>query len=331
MIERLVSTPSSDVGRSVLSTARAAAAAGISVIPIRADGTKRPAIPTWREYQDRCANTAEIERWFLAAGVGIAFVAGVASGNLELLDFDARDIYQAWRDRMKQEGLGALVERIARGYLEQTPKGMHLWYRCREIEGNQPLARIPCPSHGFKTLIETRGLGGYGIGAPSGGQVHPSGEPYRVLEGSITTILTITVLERQKLFAVARTFNEVREAKARSPISDHPAFHDPGPLDGDLPGHIFNRQASWEEVLVPHGWRLLKVEDGEGYWTKNLDPHATTNYRGNGLFYVFSTTTKFDPGVGYSKFAAYTLLNYGSTSPEAFRAATRDLAKKGYQ
>jgi len=48
------------------------------------------------------------------------------------------------------------------------------------------------------------------------------------------------------------------------------------------------------------------------------------------LFYVFSTSTIFDPERGYSKFAAYTLLNYGSLDAPSFAAAARELAFLGY-
>jgi hypothetical protein len=49
---------------------------------------------------------------------------------------------------------------------------------------------------------------------------------------------------------------------------------------------------------------------------------ATTNYAGNGLLYVFSTATIFEPERGYTKFTAYALLEHGGD----FAAAARSLA-----
>jgi putative DNA primase/helicase len=40
------------------------AAAGISVIPVRLDGSKAPAAKSWTEYQERIATPEEIESWF---------------------------------------------------------------------------------------------------------------------------------------------------------------------------------------------------------------------------------------------------------------------------
>lgn len=255
--------------------ARAAHRAGISVIPIAADGSKRPPLLRWEHYQQRRATLDELKCWFLNTSYGIGFVAGAISGNLELLDFDMHEIYAAWREQMGREGVGALADRIARGYLEQTPNGVHVWYRCRIIERNQPLARIQLDSQKRKSVIETRGEGGLGVVAPSQGSVHPSGKPYVVLQGSIETIQTITVPERLKLFSVARTFNKIPQTEQTTRPS--PRVEKQG-VGEELPGHIFNQRASWEDVLTPHGWSLLAEHDGEGYWTKNVHTHATTNY-----------------------------------------------------
>ena len=51
-------------------------AAGLSVLPIRADGTKAPAISSWKEYQSRIATPAELDVWFKANNVGLGLIAG---------------------------------------------------------------------------------------------------------------------------------------------------------------------------------------------------------------------------------------------------------------
>jgi len=96
------------------------------------------------------------------------------------------------------------------------------------------------------------------------------------------------------------------------------------------PGDLFNQRASWEEVLVPNGWELLRMVGEEGYWRRpgkgGPGISATTNYQGSDLLYVFSTSTVFEPERGYSKFSASTLLNFG----EDFAAAAADLVHRGY-
>src|SRR5207248_4509818 len=96
------------------------------------------------------------------------------------------------------------------------------------------------------------------------------------------------------------------------------------------PGDLFNRVASWEEILIPYGWELVRRVADKGEWRRpgKQGPgiSATTNWNGSDLLYVFSTSTLFEPERGYSKFSAYALLNFGGD----FVAAARALAAQGY-
>src|SRR5262249_16204185 len=130
------------------------------------------------------------------------------------------------------------------------------------------------------------------------------------------------------LFSVAREFDELSPAHpcmlpARKPV---------GSLAGgdDLrPGDLFNQVASWEEILLPHGWDLVRRVADKGEWRRpgKQGPgiSATTNWHGSDLLYVFSTSTVFEPERGYSKFSAYALLNFGGD----FHAAARHLTSHG--
>jgi hypothetical protein len=62
-----------------------------------------------------------------------------------------------------------------------------------------------------KPLIETRGEGGYLVIAPSNGRVHPTGKPYVLRRGGLATIAEITPEEREALWALARSFDEMPE------------------------------------------------------------------------------------------------------------------------
>ena len=307
-------------------TALEARRAGISVVPVLPDGRKRPGV-RWRVYQQRLPTPREIARWFGGEERGLALVTGAISGGLEALDFDTRAIYQAWSERVQQLGFGVLHERLTRGYLEATPNGVHLLYRCCALERNQKLASVPVDgSHRLRTLIETRAEGGLVVVAPSRGGVHPSGKPYVLLSGWISTIATITAEERRALFAVARSLDQ-------TPPSYAPGFAQQQakmPLArGQRPGDRYNRRASWAEVLEPHGWRVLYTRDGESYWQRpgkeSPGVSATTNHRGSDLLYVLTTSTVFEAGRTYSKFAAYAILEHGGN----FSAAARALAARG--
>lgn len=305
-------------------TAREAHRAGISVVPILPDGTKRPAV-RWRVYQQHLASAGTIERWFRGEARGLALVTGAISGGLEALDFDSHAVYDAWSEQLRQRGFESLHARLTCGYLEASPSGMHLLYRSSFVERNQKLASVPGDDpRRFHTLIETRGEGGLIVVAPSGGGVHSSGKPYALLAGGITTISTISAEERQALFSVARLFDQtppeyrLRDVQAQARESR-----------GQRPGDRYNHRASWAEVLEPHSWRMLSIRDGVGYWQRpgKEGPaiSATTNYRGSDLLYVFTTSTSFEAGRAYSKFAAYTILEHRGD----FSAAARVLAEYG--
>ena len=308
-------------------TARRAFASGISVVPIRTDGTKQPALSGWREYQRRLASEIELNHWFGSTDQGLALVTGAVSGNLEALDFDCHQTFEAWLRRVQRDAaLCALYNHLAWGYLEATPAGgRHLLYRCDRIEGNQKLA-ARLAGNKRQTLIETRGEGGLIIIAPSCGRVHPSGKPYLLLQGGVSSICTITADLRALLFSVAREFDEI-------PAVHPPAARKPSrsgaSSDSLRPGDLFNQQASWEEVLSPHDWQLVRYVGDKGEWRRpgKSGPgiSATTNWDGSDLLYVFSTSTLFEPERGYSKFAAYALLNFGGD----FRAAARHLVNHG--
>ncbi len=124
----------------VIDTAKRLAKNGLSVIPIRPDGSKAPAIPEWKEFQSTIADPATLEAMF-SAGVGIGIIGGKVSGNLEALDFEAGAPVKEWADQVKSYPGGA--DLLGRLPAVKTPTGgWHFPYRCRDgVEGNQKLAQ----------------------------------------------------------------------------------------------------------------------------------------------------------------------------------------------
>lgn len=115
-------------------------AAGLSVIPIRVDGSKAPAVNSWKIFQSRQPFQQEIEGWFGKSELGIAVVCGTVSGNLEVFDFDddAITIFPFWCDLVESASPG-LIERLP--IIETPTGGKHVYARCSTIEGNLKLAR----------------------------------------------------------------------------------------------------------------------------------------------------------------------------------------------
>ena len=114
----------------VYQTALAALHAGISCIPILADGTKSPAVK-WKDYQKQRPTFHEAAHWFSRTPYGIAFITGEVSGGLEMLDFDSYPIYTRFAEIMQQEGLAG------------TPHTHRAWIPGTFAKGCAPLLSLP--------------------------------------------------------------------------------------------------------------------------------------------------------------------------------------------
>jgi hypothetical protein len=307
-----------------LATALRAMRAGVSVLPPRQDGSKRP-VSAWKHYQAERADEEKIREWYANGRTGVGVVPGAVSGGLELFEFDEPHLAESFIDAASAAGMRDLVLRIMAGYCELTPGGgVHWFYRCSEVGNNTKLARRPEPTednpHGVKVLIETRGEGGFAIVAPSNGHVHPSGGAYERISGDWDSVTTITPDERRALFDLARTFDQMPP---------------PAPVErfdsmvrvGDRPGDRFAEATSWADILKPHGWDWVYSQGEVGYWRrpgKDYGVSATTNYKGSDLLYVFSSSTEFEPEQTYTKFGAYTVLNHGGD----YKAAATALSEQ---
>ncbi len=312
--------------QAILNAVKEALDAGLCVMPPNQDGSKRPHTGTWEKYQNTPPTREELRAWYKGSNLtGIGYICGKVSGNMEVMDFDDKAIYQAYKETTEKAGLSDLVEKIEAGYLEDTPKGIHWLYRCDRIAGSTKLAKRPKlpeekkdENDKIKTLIETKGEGGYIIGAPTFGSVNPEGN-YNLLRGSVKTIAKITPEERALLHDLARTFDQPEHFE-----KDAARFNEQATKAGGRPGDDFNLKATWQEVLEPQGWQFVFERGGISYWRrpgKHLGISATTNYANSDLFFCFSTSTPFESERGYSKFSAYTVLNHGGD----FSAAARQL------
>ena len=182
--------------------AKACLDAGINLVPLKADGTKRPAVASWKHYQSNMATADELASW-VDQGFGFAFVTGVISGGLECLDFDERpdETFAKFRD---------LVDHILiRLPVVETPSGgRHVFYRCDEITGSVKLA---LPIKG-RPLVETRGDKAYVCSILNDERIHSTGELWIQSEGVVLPeIPRITPDERRELWAAAISLDEQAE------------------------------------------------------------------------------------------------------------------------
>ncbi len=310
------------MSHAILEAARDAYAAGLSVIPVRTDGSKAPAV-AWRPYASAPPTVDEMRGWGFAGQDGLGVVGGVS--RLDPWDFDCAETFQAFVDAANACGLGPVVAGIRTGYEDQTPSGGRRWLVRRPA--GVPFVDTTCarrPGRAgeppVKVLIE---LTTFSIVAPSGGRVHPSGRSYVRVFGGFDTIAEYTAEQRAALLELARSFDQMPR---REPLVRAPAR----PASGEQkPGDDYNQRTTWPAVLEPLGWTRVREVDGVTHWRrpgKREGVSATTNHAGSDLFYPFSSSTEFEADRSYTKFGVYALLAHGGD----FRSAATALAADGY-
>lgn len=310
----------------ILTTALELAAVGYSVIPIRADGTKAPAV-AWKQYTQQPAGETQIREWFTGTDHDIAVIQGTVSGNSELTELEAAAATELpqLRQLAQDSGLGDLWTKISTGWVEQSPSGgWHFHTRLdpdHPVPGNTKLARTET----HEVLAETRGEAGYVIVAPS--KHHETGQPWRRIIGHPNNAPTLTVEEREAFHALLGTLDRTPPPPEPLPTA---TTQPRDPSEGITPGDDFENKTTWAEILTPHGWAHVFDRGDTTYWRrpgKNIGISATTGHaQDRDRLYVFTSSTVFAQETPYTKFGAYALLNYGGDHS----AAAKQLAADGY-
>lgn len=306
-------------------TAHALIDADISIIPVKADGTKAPALP-WKPYTQQRADHDTATAWFTDTTYGLGIITGSISNNLLMVEIEGDHIslLPELVDTAHASGLSDLWQTVSTGWVEQSPSGgMHWLIRTTNPpQGNQKLAR----AEDGTVIAETRGEGGYVVAAPTSGAVHATGKAWTRIIGGPTTIPTLDTDNTTALLELFSSLNQHTPTVVDAPPPTRP--HNPD-TDGVRPGDDYNARADWSDILT--GWTPVKTfHDGGIGWRRpgKNDPgiSATTGRNDADNLYVFSSSTEFEQEKAYSKFAAHTLLNHGGD----WAAAARDLAGKGY-
>lgn len=322
---------------------------GALPLPVAPDGTKRPAVKAWKQFQNpgNRPTPEELGRLWRADSDGIGILCGAASGGIEMLELEGVAVKEGLLPQLQAafagHGQGALWHKLMGGYMEITPSGgIHWYYRVQgEPLGNTKLASRPTtpeerethPGQKIRVLIETRGEGGWSVVAPSAGRSHPTGKAWMAGPGRTPAdIITITTTERDTIHDLCRTLDQPPAEETPAPATPAPVAA-PAATAGLRPGDDFNNRASWRDILEPHGWRIDHEAGGTTYWIrpgkkKGEGVSATTGHSDDGQdrLYVFSTSTDLEAEVPYSKLGAYAALNHGGDHS----AAASALRNQGY-
>ena len=280
--------------------------AQLSVIPTTE--TKSPAI-TWKPYQSEKIKEEEVEALFSGANVkGLGIVCGAISGNLEVIDVDTKhDNTGSLWDELRgliEDNLPELYKSLV---IAQTKSGgYHIYYRCSSIAGNLKLSN----KANRETLIETRGEGGYVVAPPS--------PEYKYIQGEPSLIPTITTEERDILFSIAKSFNELDEIKPKlsTPSSTSYSSTENSPFDD------YNQRGDLLILLESKGWRVLYQRGQRIFLLRpgSTDSKTSGNFHtGLRVLRVFSSSTEFNPDKGYSPAQVFSLLECSGDNKLAYR------------
>ncbi len=317
----VVYNPQNTLTKTITELASEYLKAGLSVIAV--DTGKIP-FGKWKKYQISPATITEVQSWHLDQGKNIAVLCGKVSGNVEAVDLDEKynldkeSILDRWKPLVENQSPG-LLDRLV---IQKTMKnGWHFIYKCKAIDGSKKLAEREAtkdeltaePDSKTRTLIETRGDGGYILVFPSTG--------YKIVQGSLTDIPEITIEEREILLSSARALNQYFTTSSVVKTTSRGA--------SNLPGDEFDRRGEVRPVLEKHNWKFVYAQGENEHWRRpgKSDGVSATFSEQRGLFYVFSSNAgPFEPNKAYSKFAVYSLLEHDGD----FKKAARALSEQGY-
>ncbi len=287
---------------------------GICVIPVSKE--KICCLKEWAPFQERMITREELQVGFaLPYATRLAIVCGKTSGNLEVIDIDT-----------KYDTTGLLFENYLKDVMDNDEQlvsdlfiiktqsgGYHLYYRCEQIAANQKLARRYANDEELKrdpdtkvyVLIETRGQNGYVLAPPSDGYVKYSGKK----------IPTISIDQRDILLELARTYNEVIEP----PKKDYKAPIQTGFFK--TPWDQYNAEGDIMALLKTHGWTQVRERGPRVQFRRpGKDKGVSGDYHKElRLFKVFTTSSEFEEGHGYTHYGVFKLLECKGDSREACR------------
>ena len=308
--------------------------AGLSVIPLKLDGSKKPSLFSWKEYSERLPTEAELHEWFRhPAGIGL--ITGSVSGGIEVIDFDMNVLIWPLLSMLDR----SLVERLS---IYETPGGWHLIYRCDEICGNTKIAmweplhtpsRGKCygpPGCGKGVRIETRGEGGYIVAEGSPCTVHELGLPYCHYMGPrLETLEAISPEERRSIWMAASEFDLSDQREEATQQACKQLHQSRKPIDLETPWDWFDRCGSWDGLLCPLGWK----RKGD-HWTRPGKSHGTsasigTNTDGIEVLSVWSTSVNLKQK-HYGKFNALVEFQYGGNRTDAIREVRKMMEAAGW-
>lgn len=300
---------------------------GISVIPTGQTKSPHKTISTWTPYQTRLMTNEEVDKLFVGAS-GIATIGGMVSGGRVHIDFDTKydltgTLYEDFCKCINEID----SELISKMVIVKTPSGGWHWIYNTDapIILSNKLAQRPTiaeelehnPNEKVKTLIETKGDKGYCLAPPSPNYTFVSERKFPT---------HITKQEEELILETGRIFDQIPAIKVQEPKRAN-SYSNTEFIES--PFEAFNKKGSVHELLISNGWSLISNKGDRTFYKRPGDTHSKLSgdyHSGLNLFKVFTTSTQFEVGKGYSPVAVYCLLNHNND----WSNCAKDLIEKGY-
>jgi len=290
--------------KNLLETALSYHRAGHHVLPVKED--KSPDIQgSWKQYMDK-QTEEDVSRLFSVPRWGIAIIGGI--GGLEIIDIDCKyDLTGKLElDFIKScDELNGNNPPVVSLAMSRTKSGgYHLYYRCPDPGSSKKLAMRPATeaeqAAGDQKLVllETKGVGGYVVVAPSPG--------YEMQFGDLCNIPTITQQTRNTIIQAARSFDELPEPVYEKPPRQ--AYTPPPTGTSVTPWDDYNDRVSPIDVLQQYGWTAV-YQHGEKVFMKRpgkTDAKTSGNYHeGRKVFVCHTTSTPLPAEKGLTAWSIY--------------------------
>lgn len=330
----------------LMAIALAAHDAGMSIIPIRNDGHKKPAVQ-WKQYQTERATKEQVRAWFAPGHhQAAAVVCGEVSGWLVMIEMEGWAFADGLWEREFRPAIVAVLGEERWGqitsYVEESPSGgIHIYVRCPDYRiGNVKLAM----REGV-VAMETRGEGGYSVIAGSVG--HATGNGWTVARGeALTDVVTVTHDEMDAILAAARTLHEAPEipeiVRDESP-AEIPSSPTTSSSDRWMDATIEDFNATTNVLTWLSGWEYRETETYNGESVMRLHRSGSDNEHGalifeSGRVAFFSSNcphwAKPYDGYGHPEtYDAFTVMMHeekGTNDTQARVATAKELRTQGF-
>ncbi len=133
-------------------------------------------------YDGKFPTREDVEEWFKDGKANIAIACGKVSGNLIVIDFDSKELFEAWYRNIDID-YPELRDLVTSTWIVETGKGIHVYFRLKD-PSLVPSTKVKVKGRD----VDIKGNGGYVVAPPS---IHPSGKQYQFRLGPNSDIAVI--------------------------------------------------------------------------------------------------------------------------------------------